>query len=255
MVHNENIFQGKKFIIGIDDTDNRYSRGTGHRARKLGALITKRKLGNLCSISRHQLLVDERIPYTSHNSSASIVIDQVTDTEKLIFFCKKFLWWHSAIGSDTGLCIVESSKIGKEIIDWGIRAKTEVLNKNQAHSLAESQKILLKGLRGEKIGVIGSLAAVGLNAGGNDGRLLWLPGMRETEGIFSVEKIQQNLHIDEICTLKNDILASETKVYIGLWSRPVNINKKITLFVEEVKNNEQFQWQSASKEFIKSISQ
>ncbi|WP_041355139.1 hypothetical protein [Nitrosococcus halophilus] len=59
-----------RYFIGIDDTDNRESRGTGYRARTLGAQLEEKGLAILEGVTRHQLLVSPAIPYTSHNSAA-----------------------------------------------------------------------------------------------------------------------------------------------------------------------------------------
>ena len=61
-----------RYLIGIDDTDNLESRGTGHRARQLAQFLID--LAEPLRITRHQLLVVPEIPYTSHNSSAAICI-------------------------------------------------------------------------------------------------------------------------------------------------------------------------------------
>ena len=55
----------KKYLFGIDDTDNKFSRGTGFRARHLSSLINQELLGDVLSITRHQLYVHSDIPYTS----------------------------------------------------------------------------------------------------------------------------------------------------------------------------------------------
>lgn len=59
-------------LIGIDDTDNPYTPGTGRRARALLHELQAAGLGSPAGATRHQLLVDDRIPYTSHNSSACL---------------------------------------------------------------------------------------------------------------------------------------------------------------------------------------
>ncbi|KPK74876.1 MAG: hypothetical protein AMJ79_12975, partial [Phycisphaerae bacterium SM23_30] len=56
-------------LIGIDDTDNAASRGTGFLARQLFRQCQNRQLRPL-GVTRHQFLIDPRIPYTSHNSGA-----------------------------------------------------------------------------------------------------------------------------------------------------------------------------------------
>jgi len=64
-----------KIFIAIDDTDNLESRGTGFRARELAGLLQKEKCGQIIGVTRHQLFVNENIPYTSHNSSACISLE------------------------------------------------------------------------------------------------------------------------------------------------------------------------------------
>ena len=59
----------KTFLIGIDDTDNETSPGTGRLARKLQEECIPRGLISL-GVTRHQFLVDPAIAYTSHNSGA-----------------------------------------------------------------------------------------------------------------------------------------------------------------------------------------
>ena len=60
------------YFIGIDDTDNLESRGTGFRARQLAQDLQAAGIARLRGITRHQLCVSPEIPYTSHNSSACL---------------------------------------------------------------------------------------------------------------------------------------------------------------------------------------
>ena len=52
------------YLLGIDDTDNLETRGTGHRVRQLAAWLAENKLAKPIGITRHQLLVDPQIPNT-----------------------------------------------------------------------------------------------------------------------------------------------------------------------------------------------
>ena len=82
----------QKWLIGIDDTDNLESRGTGHRVRWLGDLLAREDLADIKGITRHQLLVDPRIPYTSHNSSTCMQISADDEAVEHIYaFCRDFL--------------------------------------------------------------------------------------------------------------------------------------------------------------------
>jgi hypothetical protein len=244
-----------KLIIAIDDTDNLESRGTGFRARQLALSLADLGYANIISITRHQLLVDSRIPYTSHNSSASILVDSLVDIKSIINLCADYLKQESAEGSDAGLCVAEFDCVSDEVVQWGCRAKKEILNKKQAHVLANKEGIFLEGYKGKKIGVIGSLAAVGLRKEANDGRLLWLPNLREAEGVYSINEFKTLVNLETITQKNGTFVPGDEKIMVGEWCRPVHLNKKITLVVEKENNNEHYQWKCASKEYIKSISE
>lgn len=244
-----------RYYIGIDDTDNLESRGTGHRARQLGAMLQEAGIASLICITRHQLLVHKDIPYTSHNSSACLLMecDEAKEAE-ITTFCRDFLLRESAPGSDAGLCIAAETTINHGIENWGKNAKKIVLNKPLAHELANLNNIFLEGLTGEKIGVIGALAAVGLRHEGNDGRVLWLPMLRETEGIFTAMELQNRLFVDRITNVEGSEIPAEDKIMADGWIRPVMRDKKITLIVEKTTDHEEFKWQHVPKDYIKSIS-
>lgn len=244
----------RKIIIGIDDTDNLESRGTGHIARQLGLYLQNNDLALLKNITRHQLLVSPLIPYTSHNSSASLVIESNIEIDKIKANCINFLTKHSATGSDCGLCIAKVDKISQEVVEWGRSAKQEVLQMLDAYSLASKNGIILEGLTGYKTGIIGSLAAVGLRHEGNDGRILWLNGLREINGFYKASEIFNLLDIDIIVDESFNNIANDAVIELGEWVRPIVRNKKITLIVNKVENYEN-KYITASKDFIKSISE
>ncbi|NVO20800.1 MAG: ABC transporter substrate-binding protein [Bacteroidetes bacterium] len=243
-----------RYIIGIDDTDNLDSRGTGHRARMMGLGLMKAGLGKLENITRHQLFVSPLIPYTSHNSSASLVVSDVNDPIELTDFCRVFLVQESAEGSDAGLCVAAYDQVDKDLQEWGRKAKSIVLTMDEAISLAQKNNICLEGLTGEKCGIIGSLAAVGLRKEGNDGRLLWMPNLRETKGIFKVSEVFALLSPDAIIDMEGKQVSAESKVELTDWSRPVMRGNKITLILQPCNKDEEADYTSAPKEFIKSIS-
>jgi len=244
-------------LIGIDDTDNKDSRGTGYRARQLGKLIEDKGMGEVLGISRHQLYVHDLIPYTSKNSSACLEVNNAFDFDELYNLCREFLLEDSAPGSDAGLAMAENSKIPEEIMDWGNRAKGEVLNKTGAYEHAKRNNISLEGLTGDKIGIIGSLAAIGLRKGGNDGRFIWLKGkeLREINGIYTKQELKKILRIDDVITEKFDIINSNENILIGDWIRPVLKQNKIYIFVEKEITNGKYSWKVKSKDFIRSISE
>jgi len=240
------------YLIGIDDTDNLQSRGTGYRARQMGLSLQQAGWGELLGITRHQLLVHPDIPYTSHNSSACLEVKS-DKLAGLTSFCRDFLLHESAEGSDAGLCIACLDRIDEEGMQWGEKARKEVLKKENAHLLAEKHGIFLQGLTGMRIGVIGSLAAIGLQKAGNDGRYLWLSGMRELTGIHSVKELLTLLRIESIETKQGIAVSVDDTIDVGEWFRPIRKNKKITLIVEKNDTDGKSDWKMASKEYIKSV--
>jgi hypothetical protein len=246
---------GSLLYIGVDDTDNNESRGTGFLARSLAQVLQEEGLCLVGTVSRHQLLVDPRIQYTSHNSSACIVGEIKGNEYRIQDVCSDFILKHAAAGSDAGLCIALEENLNRAVAGFGQRAMQEVLESCEAYMVALKRRIFLAGLTGDKTGIIGALAAVGLRYHGNDGRLLWLPGLREIQGLFTVRKYQDLVPVDDIVDMDGNTLGPETIIRITDWCRPVIRNKKIVLFAEKSEGNEHSGYQSASKEYIKRISE
>ena len=245
-----------KVLIAIDDTDNLESRGTGFQARQLGKLIAELKIGKIAGITRHQLYVHDDIPYTSHNSSACIEAE-IFDFHSLEAVCRDFLLEVAADGSDAGLCIACCDNIHDDIINWGNRAKREVLTKKEAHQIAENNVIYLEGLTGDKIGVIGSLAAIGLHFNGNDGRYLWIAGkeMREIQGIYTVSELKNISTINDVLTKENyNFVADSDTVFIEDWLRPILKDHKAVIIVEKSITSD-YDWKALCKIDVKSLTQ
>jgi hypothetical protein len=166
-------------LIGLDDTDNATSRGTGHLARQLLAELAGRGLDPV-SVTRHQLPLDPRIPYTSHNSGACLTVT-ANDGEGLAAAetAFDFVAARAADGSDPGVCLADADTLAPAIIEFGRRAAAEVVTMDAAFRAARAAGLDLRPLGGTGLGVIGALASVGLRAGGNDGRFIELPGLRD----------------------------------------------------------------------------
>lgn len=241
-----------QLLIGIDDTDNKQTRGTGYRARYLGKLLQENGLALVEGITRHQLLIDPRVPYTSHNSSACLVVNtNGSSFDAIAGYCRDFLLQESAPGSDAGLCLVPQVAVGSAVQEFGVLAKKEVLTYQSAVDLARREDIFLEGLTGDYVGVIGALAAVGLRAGGQDGRFIWLEGLREISGIYTAGQLVQSYRIDRVMSLDNVVVPPEGKIDVGEWRRPVLKDGQAVLLVERAESREEFGWRVAPKEIVK----
>jgi hypothetical protein len=243
-----------RYLIGIDDTDNLESRGTGHRARMLGLGLQDAGLGRLAAITRHQLLVHPKIRYTSHNSSACLVVDAPDGSAAAtVAFCRAFLLAESAPGSDAGLCVAAWDAVEATVQAFGARAKREVLAPGEASDLAAQAGLILEGLTGDGGGVIGALAGVGLRAAGDDGRFLWLPGLRETTGVHPAAALADLAGIAVIRTIDGAEIAPRDTVDLGAWCRPILQGGRAVLLVEPVAD-QPGAWRVAAKETIKAQS-
>jgi hypothetical protein len=158
--------------IGIDDTDTADSPGTNQLAR---ALVARVAPDYRCAlILRHQLLDDPRVPYTSKNGSASIQLEPRgrAEVEGLTAKLRAGMRAWFKEGSDPGLCV--SLRVPPEVTAFGRRCQAEIVGQVDARQLAAACGLHLEGLGGTEDGVIGALAAVGLAACGDDGRVVQL---------------------------------------------------------------------------------
>lgn len=188
-------------FICIDDTDSLDSIGTGELLENMRDAAAAQRLGKGGFVVRYQLLIDEAIPYTSHNSSMCCTFE-TTDREALTAFCKAYLEDNCADGSDPGLCILtDDPALDYTILkDFGKRAQTTVVTKQHAYDTAASfgADVSLSEHGGTGIGVIGALAGAGLRAGKEEGRIKGklhpLPGritmsVKEFAALYALQQI------------------------------------------------------------------
>jgi hypothetical protein len=173
--------------IGLDDTDTIESRGTGHLARHIAADLSPDYI--VLGVTRHQLLLDPRVPCTAKNSSAAIVLglDGLPSLDTLMTRIRELVETHHSPGSDPGLCIAD--RIPQDVARFGQRVKREVVTQEEAWALAGAHNIRLVGLGGSSDGVIGALAAVGLAASGEDGRYVLVGRSRHLNGLQPVTTV------------------------------------------------------------------
>lgn len=179
-------------FVGIDDTDSLESRGTNKLARELVRQVSARF--RCRAIVRHQLLFDPRVPFTSHNGSACVWLEArngtATDAELVTLFddLRAGMLADFIEGSDPGLCLARTVPSG--VTEWGRRCQQEIVTQDEARELASRFDIKLEGLGGTNGGIIGALAAIGLTAAGDDGRIVqWQEWPDELTGPTRVERL------------------------------------------------------------------
>jgi tRNA(Ile2) C34 agmatinyltransferase TiaS len=175
-------------FIGLDDTDTLTSRGTGRLAREIAAELAPDY--PVLGVTRHQLLLDPRVPCTKKNSSAAIALGIEGDAENVAALLERvraLMLADFQPGSDPGLCV--ACQVPAPVVEFGRRAQCELVTQGEARRLAASHGIPLVGLGGDEGGVIGALAAVGLAGGGEDGRYVLVGRSRELSGVQPVSAL------------------------------------------------------------------
>jgi hypothetical protein len=208
-----------RVYIGFDDTDTLTAgRGTGKLARWF-----EQELPEGCclwGVIRQQLLLDDAIPYTSHNSSACAVIEcaQQMSLDLLQARAIAHIERHFIPGSDPGLCVVqEQDPVIPALISFGLLCARKVVTQHEAIAAAEGH---LSGLGGTNDGIIGAAAAVGLTAHGWSGRVIEFRGLRDFPGEIAVEAlIRAGIRVVSV-DRDAHVVAPEDIVETSGWLRP-----------------------------------
>ena len=188
-----------RVYIGFDDTDVKDAdRGTGKLARWF-----ERELPEEChvwGVVRQQLLVDEAIPYTSHNSSACVVVEcpESVSLDALIERAISHIKRNFMDGSDPGLCVCpEGHPAIANLMDFGRACTERVVTQDDARMAARD--VHLSGHGGTNDGIIGAAAAVGLTSQGWSGRFIELGSLRDIpESVDVGTLVQLGIHVFSI---------------------------------------------------------
>ncbi len=236
-----------KLLVCIDDTDNLDSKGTGAIADELKELITEQGIGTCGLTTRHQLLLHDEIPYTSHNSSMCFDCEAINGCfDKLVSILLEHLKKSSAIGSDPGIAVVKIDNITNQelLVQFGLDAKRKILSKALAYETADKAGIYLAEAGGTGLGIIGALAGVGLRLGGNDGEVKG--GLKEFKKMhtYKVEALLNTEIIHAVCDTDGYELDKSAEVLVVWKAKPMLINNR---FVLRVIKNELGAWSTMEK--------
>ncbi len=217
-------------VVGIDDTDMPGTPGTNQLARALVGRIAARYA--CVRIVRHQLLDDPRVPCTSKNGSASILLQPRTSdpVASLVAELRAGIRAWFVAGSDPGLCMTDGDSVPPEVIDFGRRCQRELVDQGEARRIAASVGLYLEGLGGTEGGVIGALAAVGLMACADDGRVVQIgPWPDDLTGLQDVGAL--HARGVEVRRLDSECVIREGVVDVGKKLRPNVRGGRVVLFV------------------------
>jgi hypothetical protein len=219
--------------VGLDDTDTLESPGTVQLARHLVAHLASQWRGVL--ITRHQLLIDPRVPCTRKNGCVAIGFESLgqQSVDSLAeYICRTTIEW-CPVGSDPGVCVI-ADQPSPEIVEFGKACQTQLVSQTQARSLAVLHSLNLRGLGGTEDGVIGALAAVGLASTRDDGRVVYLGKAPvdhyDVSGVHRTDELQR-LGVDDIRRVHDGRPVEFGRVEVGKRLRPNLRQGRIVLFV------------------------
>lgn len=221
-----NVFKRTGFMrvyIGFDDTDVVNSDyGTGKVARRFERVLPEDC--KIWGVVRQQLLVDPAIPYTSHNSSACVIVEcpDASYVDALKNAAIRHIKDAAIPGSDPGLClVVEGDKALAALKTFGMQCTARVVSQRDAVEAAGSAH--LSGHGGTNDGIIGAAAAVGLTASGWSGRFIEYAGLRDLpEQVAVAALLQKNIRVvsldrDAYCPRPEDIVNTKSWLRPRLW--------------------------------------
>jgi hypothetical protein len=218
--------------VGIDDTDTLDDPGTNQLARHIVREVAAMFRGRM--ILRHQLLEDPRVPCTKKNGCASIEFEPVgsASTDELTDALRTIIRPWCPRGSDPGLCVAEN--VPPAVVDYAVRCQRELMKQSTARRLAAECRIHLEGLGGTEDGVIGALAAVGLMATRNDGRVVYFGSegadWYDVTGCLDVGEILSR-GVDDVLHVESGERLTAGTVDVGKRLRPNYRKGRIVLYV------------------------
>ncbi len=146
--------------------------------------------------------------------------------ESLVDTLRSFMKRRLLTGSDPGFCVTLT--VPDAITEFGRRCQKELVKQQEARDLAATHGIHLEGCGGTEDGVIGALAAVGLVAEGNDGRVVQIGSW--PDDLFGPQNILSLKARDvEVRCLESGRTVTTGTVDVGKHLRPSYRGKRIVL--------------------------
>ena len=188
----------ERFVIGIDDTDDPDGRGTSLLARDWANAVEAEGFGTVHGVTRHQLWQSPKIEAAGQNRAIAIAVETDRTVLDLEDHVVDFVREHASRKANTAIGLLSRHTDMPHVLAFGRRAQQELLKLADAERYSSEANVLLRGLGGNRNGMIGALAAVGLHAGGKDGLFIQLRGIRDLEGRVTAGQIRERTALQNI---------------------------------------------------------
>ncbi|MBQ4361935.1 MAG: hypothetical protein II787_03335 [Lachnospiraceae bacterium] len=177
--------QLERIYVCVDDTDDlSVTTSTGAVAEMIARRLYREfdVMINL-GITRHQLWLDDSVPYTSHNSSLCFDLDMEPGCAAQV----NEIGWSvidsmRAEGSEPGLCVLpvpmedgapaagRINELRSSLLSYGLKVKSSYMTVEEALERSSHYPgMILTGGGQMNQGIVGALAGVALRLGGHDG--------------------------------------------------------------------------------------
>lgn len=188
----------EQFTIGIDDTGEPDGRGTSQLARTWSDFVELESFGQSLGVTRHQLWESSKVPSAGKNRSLAIVIETQRTVLEVEDQIVDFVRANAAPKANAAIAVLSRHSDIPHALAFGRRSQQELLLLADAERYAAESNVLLRGLGGNRNGMIGALAATGLRAGGKDGLFIALSGIRALEGRVTAGQIRDRTTLEHI---------------------------------------------------------
>ena len=220
----------ERFVVGIDDTDAEDGRGTSKLARAWAAAVEAEGFGTAIGVTRHQLWQSAKVEATGQNRALAVAIETERNVLDVEDHAVDFVRANAAASANPGVAVFSRHTDMPHALAFGRRAQQELLKLADAERYSTESNVSLRGLGGNRMGMIGALAAVGLHTGGKDGLFIQLPGIRELEGRVTAGQIRVNSALEHVIDEDTgEELDRDDLVDTGDWVRPRMIENEPVL--------------------------
>ena len=228
----------EKFTIGIDDTGYLDQHLTTKLMRSWLSQMVEQSLIHSEGITRHQLFESEKISSSYKNRSLAFTFNTSQSIFEIEDQLVDFIRTASSPHANPAIAILSRHSDSLHALAFGRRCKNELLKLSDSEQYASESNVLLRGLGGNRNGMIGALAAVGLRAGGGDGIFVHIDGLEGLKGDQSAGDIRNNSALQHIVDISSgEELDRDDMVKIDSYLRPKLINGDPTQYVQLIANS------------------
>ncbi len=186
------------FTVGLDDTGAPDGDGTSRLGRAWARTVEADGFGQSLGVTRHQLWQSLKIRSTGGNRAIAVVIESdetILDIEDHVV---DFVRAHAARRANAAVAVLSRHSDMPHALAFGRRSQQELMKFADAERYASESNVLIRGLGGDRSGMIGALAAAGLRAGGKDGLFIDLTGIRQLSGRVTAGQIRERSALQQI---------------------------------------------------------